>query len=76
MCTAMALLVGTYAQAAYLPQTRRLTMTERVRRAGEFGPFFPLPHPAWRSRLWMAKQPWFETDIIPLLQRTVAEAFG
>jgi uracil-DNA glycosylase len=72
----LTLLVGTYAQAAYLPETRRHTMTERVRRAGEFGGFFPLPHPAWRSRLWMAKHPWFETDTLPVLRSAVARALA
>ncbi|MFW5634091.1 MAG: uracil-DNA glycosylase family protein [Erythrobacter sp.] len=70
----LTLLVGSYAQAAYLPETRRLTMTERVRRAGEFGPLFPLPHPAWRARLWMAKHPWFEAETLPRLRAAVARA--
>ncbi|MEQ8410782.1 MAG: uracil-DNA glycosylase family protein [Erythrobacter sp.] len=72
----LTLLVGTYAQAAYLPKTRRLTMTERVRRADQFGSLFPLPHPAWRARLWMAKHPWFEAETLPVLRRAVARALG
>lgn len=68
----LTLLVGAYAQAHYLPQTRRWTMTERVRRAKECAPFVPLPHPAWRSRLWMAKNPWFETETIPALRLRIA----
>ncbi|AOL23956.1 Uracil DNA glycosylase superfamily protein [Erythrobacter litoralis] len=74
--TRLTLLVGTYAQGRYLPETRRLTMTERVRRAGEVGAFFPLPHPAWRARLWMAKHPWFEAETLPLLRRAVADALA
>ncbi|MFL0356994.1 uracil-DNA glycosylase family protein [Erythrobacter sp. GH1-10] len=70
----LTLLVGAHAQAHYLPQTRRLTMTERVRRAFEFAPFVPLPHPAWRSRLWVAKHPWFETEVLPGLRRQVGDA--
>jgi uracil-DNA glycosylase len=72
----LTLLVGAHAQAAYLPHTRRMTMTERVRRAGEFGAFIPLPHPAWRSRLWMAKHPWFEAETLPFVRRAVAGAMG
>jgi len=68
----LTLLVGAYAHVHYLPQTRKLTMTERVLRADEFAPFFPLPHPAWRSRLWMGKHPWFEEIILPILRRAVA----
>ena len=68
----LTLLVGAYAQAAYLPHTRRMTMTERVRRWAEFAPVIPLPHPAWRARLWMAKHPWYEAEVLPELRSKVA----
>lgn len=69
----LTLLVGTYAQAHYLPEAVKLPMTERVRRFAEFLPgFFPLPHPAWRSRIWMGKHPWFEAEVLPALRREVA----
>lgn len=70
----LTLLVGAHAQRHYLPATRRWTMTERVRSAFEFAPFIPLPHPAWRSRIWMAKHPWFEAEILPRLRHEVAVA--
>ncbi|MDY7097065.1 MAG: uracil-DNA glycosylase family protein [Pseudomonadota bacterium] len=69
----LTLLVGTYAQAKYLPETRRWSLTERVRRFSEFEDMIPLPHPAWRSRLWMAKNPWFEADVLPALQERVKQ---
>ena len=72
----LTLLVGVYAQAHYLSEARRLSMTERVRRGADFAPFVPLPHPAWRVRMWMAKHPWFEDETLPLLRRSVAEALG
>ena len=66
----LTLLAGTYAQARYLP--RGASMTERVRRFADFLPaFFPLPHPAWRSTIWMRKHPWFETDVLPALRQAV-----
>lgn len=70
----LTLLVGAYAQVHYLPATRKLSMTERVRRFAEFGPFLPLPHPAWRVRMWIAKNPWFESDVLPALQDRVIHA--
>lgn len=71
----LTLLVGTYAQRAYLPQTRNWTMAERVRRHCEFQPdFIPLPHPAWRSKLFMRQHPWFEEDLLPVLRDSVAAA--
>ena len=67
----LTLLVGTYAQAYYLP--RGIPMTERVRNFVALLPaFFPLPHPAWRSALWMRNNPWFEADVLPVLRRETA----
>lgn len=68
----LVLLVGGYAQARYLPGTRALTLTQRVRARGDDGsPFFSLPHPSWRSTGWMARNPWFETDVLPALRARV-----
>jgi len=73
----LTLLVGQYAQAAYLPRALRPSMTEAVRRHAEMPDGrFPLPHPAWRSRLWMAKHPWFEAEVLPVLRRRVTEALA
>jgi uracil-DNA glycosylase len=73
----LTLLVGQYAQAAYLPRGARPSLTEAVRRHAEApSGLFPLPHPAWRSRLWMAKHPWFEAEVLPALRRKVTEALA
>ncbi len=72
----LTLLVGTYAQARYLPNLKRLSLAERVSRFGEDEPFIALPHPAWRSRLFMAKHPWFERDILPKLRAKVQSMLG
>ncbi|MEL6530225.1 MAG: uracil-DNA glycosylase family protein [Pseudomonadota bacterium] len=69
----LTLLVGAYAQQAYLPETKSLSMTERVRRGREFAPFIPLPHPAWRVRIWAAKNPWFDENVLPELRLAVRE---
>ncbi|MBY6218195.1 uracil-DNA glycosylase family protein [Qipengyuania aquimaris] len=69
----LTLLVGTYAQVHYLPQARKLSMTERVRAFHDFLPrFLPLPHPAWRSAIWMKQNPWFEAEVLPVLQEAVS----
>ena len=70
----LTLLVGIHAQARYLPHLKRLTLAERVRRFGMDLPFIALPHPAWRARLFMAKHPWFEAEILPALRARVAAA--
>ena len=70
----LTLLVGTYAQAHYLPEARKLSMTERVRRFADFLPdYFPLPHPAWRSVPWMRQNPWFVHDVLPELRRCIGQ---
>jgi uracil-DNA glycosylase len=68
----LTLLVGSYAQAHY---TGTSNMTEAVKEYGAHAPgFFPLPHPAWRSAIWMKRNPWFETDVLPALRRAVRQA--
>ena len=71
----LTLLVGSYAQERYLPEAKRLSLTERVRGFAAFGPtFLPLPHPSWRSSGWMKKNPWFEAEVLPELRNVVASA--
>lgn len=71
------LLVGRYAQARYLPRSFAASMTEAVRRHADAPPrLFPLPHPAWRSRLWMANQPWFAEEVLPVLRMRVEQALA
>lgn len=68
----LTLLVGRYAQMLYLPKALRRSMTETVQRWREMpAPYFPLPHPAWRSRLWMGRHPWFEAEVLPELRARI-----
>lgn len=68
----LTLLVGLHSQRRYLRSSRKRTMTETVKAFAEYGPqFFPLPHPSWRSAIWMQKHPWFEHIVVPELRRVV-----
>ena len=69
----LTLLVGQYAQARYLSAKPARFMTEAVRHFADApDDLFPVPHPSWRSTLWMRKNPWFETDVLPILKERVA----
>lgn len=73
----LTLLVGQYAQKRYLPRGFAPNMTEVVRRWREApAGVFPLPHPAWRSRIWMARNPWFEADVLPALRERIGAALA
>ncbi len=70
------LLIGQYAHRYYLDVGRKTSMTETVREFSRYGPkFFPLPHPSWRSAIWMRKNPWFGEDVIPELRNVVRKIF-
>jgi uracil-DNA glycosylase len=68
----LTLLVGSYAQAYYLGKRRKASVGETVRAFREYLPeFFVLPHPSWRNRAWIARNPWFSAEVIPALRRRV-----
>lgn len=71
------LLVGRYAQTRYLGARQKPTLTETVRHFADYLPrYLPLPHPSWRSKLWMKKHPWFEAELLPFLRQRVATLLG
>jgi len=66
----LTLLVGRFAQARYLGERRGRTLTETVRQWRIYGRHvLPLPHPSPRNRPWLAKNPWFAREVIPVLRR-------
>jgi uracil-DNA glycosylase len=68
----LTLLVGSYAQAYYLKDARKITLAETVRAYREYLPeFFVLPHPSWRNKAWISRNPWFAKLVIPALRRSV-----
>ena len=72
---ALTLLIGQYAQARYLGSERRKNLTETVRAWPEFLPDrMPLPHPSPRNARWLAKNPWFDLQVVPALQEAVQQA--
>lgn len=72
----LVLLIGQYAQRHHLGRTRRRTLTETVRAFASYGDQVPLPHPSWRSRIWMKRNPWFASDVLPHLRERVQDALA
>ena len=67
-------LVGKYAQAYYLGDKIKPTLTETVRNFESYLPrYFVLPHPSPRNNIWQAKNEWFRQLVIPKLQERIKE---
>jgi len=70
------LVIGAYAQQWHLRQTD-LNLTQTVKQWREFGDnMMPLPHPSPRNNVWLKKNPWFETEVVPALQTRVQDTLA
>lgn len=70
----LTLVIGDYAQDWHLGGRRKRTVTETVRCWRDYWPSaLPLPHPSPRNNLWLKRNPWFETDVLPRLRERVSE---
>jgi uracil-DNA glycosylase len=66
------LLIGSYAQASYLKNKRKKSLTETVRSWKDYSPqYIPLPHPSPLNNIWLHKNRWFEKDVLPELKSLV-----
>jgi uracil-DNA glycosylase len=70
----LVLLIGQYAQAWHLGDDFQDGLTQTVRRWRSLlsepcrPRVLPLPHPSWRNNGWLRKNPWFEAELLPVLQ--------
>ncbi|WP_404405654.1 uracil-DNA glycosylase family protein [Pelagibacterium halotolerans] len=72
----LTLLVGLYAQRAYLPGADKSLGTNVACFADHMPRICPLPHPSWRVVGWMKRNPWFESDVLPALRSRVGSCLG
>lgn len=81
----LVLAIGAYAQRYHLGGLWRGTVAETVAGFAEImsataqgpGPaIMPLPHPSWRNTGWLKRNPWFESDLLPVLRTAVADALA
>lgn len=69
----LTLVIGQYAHAWHLPDPKK-SVTDNVKEWKKDWPrVLPLPHPSPRNNMWLRRNPWFEQDVIPELQRRVLE---
>ena len=69
----LTLVIGSYAQAWHLPSAPS-SLTATVRAWQRWGPeVLPLPHPSPRNNLWLRRNPWFEQEVLPVLQKRIAD---
>lgn len=66
-------LVGQYAQKYYLKNNPNKNLTETVQNYTMYLPkYFPIVHPSPLNFRWLAKNKWFEKELIPNLQKAVS----
>jgi uracil-DNA glycosylase len=73
----LTLVIGQYALAWHLPDVDTKNLTDTVRVWRDHGPaVVPLPHPSPRNNIWLKANPWFDDDVVPMLQARVQTLLG
>ncbi len=69
----LVLAIGGYAQKWHLGAAagRSLTATVKDWETHLANGVLPTPHPSWRNNGWLRKNPWFEAELLPVLQQRV-----
>ena len=72
----LTLAIGKYAIDWHLAKLgggqRYKTLTETVQHWQKYWPHvLPMPHPSPRNNLWLKRNPWFERDLVPMLQARI-----
>ena len=69
----LTLVIGQYAQAYHLG-SKHDSVTNNVQNWQQYWPaMLPLPHPSPRNIFWFKRNPWFEKELILILQQRVKE---
>lgn len=70
----LTILIGKYSMDYYLRENKKKNLTETVAAYKEYLPkYFPIVHPSPLNFRWQAKNPWFEEEVVPELQKRVRE---
>ncbi|MEM9740034.1 MAG: uracil-DNA glycosylase family protein [Pseudomonadota bacterium] len=67
------LLIGSYSQRWHLGGRAKKTLTATVLNWRDHlsEGLFTTPHPSWRNNAWLKANPWFEDEVLPVLQASV-----
>lgn len=68
------ILVGKYAQNYYLNIPNKTSLTTTVKNYEQYLPkYLPIVHPSPLTLGWLKKNPWFESDVLPILRKKVTQ---
>jgi len=72
----LTLVIGQYAQAYHLTE-KPASLTDTVKSWRTYWPtVVPMPHPSPRNNLWIRRNPWFETELLPSLRARLSEVLA
>jgi len=73
----LTLIIGQYAIDWHINDGEKITLTERVLRWQSYMPSrLIMPHPSPRNNRWLKRNPWFESDMLPVLQKRIGDILG
>lgn len=71
------LVIGRYAIDWHLAGLQKKNLTETVKAWQSYAPdLMPLPHPSPRNNIWLQRNPWFERELVPVLQTRIGQCLG
>lgn len=71
------IIIGRYALDYHLPEAARGSVTSTVAAWRDYAPDrFPLPHPSPRNQNWLRLNPWFESELLPVLRRRIEDVLS
>lgn len=68
----LTLVIGKYAMDWHIGNQQGKNLTETVKNWRNYMPKqLPMPHPSPRNSAWLKKNPWFETELLPILKSQI-----